>query len=328
MLIEVADSSQVSVARRAASDAAEARGFDAESAGRVALVATELATNLLKHASRGEIVIGTYDDSSGSGIELLSLDRGEGIADLGRAFEDGVSTAGSPGNGLGAIRRQADQLDVFTRPKLGTAIAARVGNGQRSKSDGSPVLGAIAMPIAGERVCGDGWAFTKSAKGPTLVVADGSGHGPAAEIASRAALRTFQTCADEDCPEILARMHRELAPTRGAAVAVARVEREARVVRFAGVGNIAGAIVDPAGSVRRMVSHNGIVGHIAARIHEFSYPWSDGSLLLMHSDGLSTKWDFAAYPGLAASHPSLVAGILFRDFRRRTDDATVVAMRI
>ncbi|MBV8534486.1 MAG: SpoIIE family protein phosphatase [Alphaproteobacteria bacterium] len=328
MIVEVADSSQVSVARRAAGDAAQANGFDEASTGRIALIATELATNLVKHAAGGEIVIGTYVDGSGSGIELLSLDKGEGIADVARAFEDGVSSAGSPGNGLGAIRRQADQLAVFTRPKLGTAIAARIGNGRHSKIDGDPILGAVAMPVHGERVCGDGWAFARSAKGPTLMVADGSGHGPAANAAAQAALKTFQDCAGDDCTEILARAHGQLAPTRGAAVALARVEQKARVVRFVGVGNIAGAIVAPDGSVRRMVSHNGTVGHVAPRIREFSYPWADGSLVLMHSDGLSAKWDFTAYPGLAASHPSLIAGILFRDFRRKNDDATVVAMRV
>ena len=328
MIVEVADPSQVSVARRAASDAARACGFDEERAGRVALVATELATNLVKHAPGGELVIDTYADSSGSGIELLALDKGGGIADVGRAFEDGTSTAGSPGTGLGAIRRQADQLHVFTRPNLGTAIVARIGNSVRPNAGDSAVLGAVALPVSGELVSGDRWAFTRSSKGLTVVVADGSGHGPAAGTAAQAALRTFQTRAEDECTEILAQMHRELAPTRGAAVAVARVDPEARVVRFVGVGNIAGAVVAPDGSVRRMVSHNGTVGHIAARIREFTYPWSAGSLVLMHSDGLSAKWDLAAYPGLAASHPSLIAGVLFRDFRRKNDDATVVAMRV
>jgi hypothetical protein len=239
-----------------------------------------------------------------------------------------MSTACSQGTGLGAIRRQADQLNVFSRPDLGTAIAARIGNGGRPKIDGSAVLGAVALPVRGETVCGDGWAFIWSSKGPIVVVADGSGHGPGAETAARVALQTFHNCAEDDCTAILAQMHRELAPTRGAAVAVARVDPGARVVRFVGVGNIAGAVVAPDGSVRRMVSHNGTVGHIAPRIREFSYPWSDGSLVLMHSDGLSAKWDLAAYPGLAASHPSLIAGVLFRDFRRQNDDATVVALRI
>lgn len=328
MIIEVADPSQIAGARRAASDAAQACGFDEANTGRVALVATELATNLVKHTQGGEIVIDRYADSSGSGIELLSLDKGAGIADIARAFEDGMSTAGSSGTGLGAIRRQSDQLNVFSRPNLGTAIAARISGSGRGKAEGIVVLGAIALPVSGELVCGDGWAFAKSARGPAVVVADGSGHGPAARTAAEAAIRAFQRCADDGCTAILAEMHRELAPTRGAAVAVARVEPEARVVRFVGVGNIAGAVIAADGTVRRMVSHNGTVGHIAPRIHEFSYPWAPGSLVLMHSDGLSTKWDLAAYPGLAASHPSLVAGVLFRDFRRKNDDATVLAMRV
>lgn len=326
--IEIADPSQVSVARRAAVELAKARGFDDANAGRIALIATELGTNIVKHAKRGEILIDTYADPSGSGVELIALDKGAGIADLGRAFEDGMSTAGSNGMGLGAIRRQSDQLNVFSRPGLGTVVAARISNGIRAKPGGSAVLAGIASPYPGERVSGDDWTFAASPKGPMAVIADGSGHGPAAAAAAKAAVQIFRDHAGDDCTTILADMHRALAPTRGAAVAVARLEPEARVVRFAGIGNIVGAVVAPDGATRRMVSHNGTVGHIAPRIHEFSYPCPVGSLILLHSDGVSAKWDLTAYPGLAASHPSLVAGVLFRDFRRKNDDVTVVALRV
>ena len=121
-------------------------------------------------------------------------------------------------------------------------------------------------------------------------------------------------------------MHRALAPTRGAALAVARVDADARVVRFVGVGNITGALIC-GGETRRMVSHNGTAGHVAPRIREFTYPFTDDPVLIMHSDGLSAKWDLAGYPGLASSHPSLIAGVLFRDHRRDRDDATIVVMR-
>ena len=328
MLLEVADQSQVSAARRAASELAKARGFGEDSVGRVALVATELATNLIKHAKRGEILIDGFVDSSGTGIELLALDKGGGIADLGRALEDGMSTAGSPGTGLGAIRRQADQLNIFSRPDLGTAIAARISDGARAKPDCNVVVGAVASPCAGEEVCGDAWDAARSSKGPTVLVADGSGHGPAAAAAAQAAVRSFHDRIEDDGVTMLGDMHRMLAPTRGAAVAVARYDAGAQVVRFVGVGNIAGAVISADGQSRRMVSHNGTVGHIAARIREFSYPCPAGSLIVLHSDGISAKWDIAAYPGLAVSHPSLVAGVLFRDFRRPKDDATIVAMRV
>ena len=121
-------------------------------------------------------------------------------------------------------------------------------------------------------------------------------------------------------------MHRALASGRGAAVAVARIDTAARVVRFVGLGNICAMLVN-AGKTRHMVSHNGTAGHIAPRIREFTYDFTTDPLLILHSDGLTSRWDFAAYPGLAAQHPSLVAGVLLRDHRRGRDDASVVAMR-
>ena len=98
------------------------------------------------------------------------------------------------------------------------------------------------------------------------------------------------------------------------------------MVRFVGVGNI-GAVLANGGEARRMASYNGTAGHVAPRIREFTYPFTGRPLVILHSDGLSARWEIDAYPGLAASHPSLVAGVLFRDHRRGRDDATVVAMR-
>src|SRR4030095_311315 len=78
-------------------------GFNETETGTVALVVTELATNLLKHAKRGEILVRLIERGAMTGIELLSLDHGPGIANLTQCFRDGYSTAGSPGTGLGAI---------------------------------------------------------------------------------------------------------------------------------------------------------------------------------------------------------------------------------
>lgn len=324
MIAKVADPSQVAEARRTAVNLARASGFDEAGTGRIALVATEMATNLLKHAGAGEIVIGRFADRDGMGVELLSLDKGPGIADLGRALDDGFSTAGSPGNGLGAIRRQADDFSVWSRSGLGMVAIARFHSGSGS---GQVRLGAVGEPYPGETVSGDGWAVATVAGGPTLMMADGAGHGPAAAIAAEAAAAAFKEHGNDDCSRLMEAVHRALAPTRGAAVAIARADLRQRLVRFVGVGNIAGVLVD--GSVvRRMVSHNGTAGHIAPRIREFTYPWTGNPTIILHSDGLSAKWDLEAYPGLSASHPSLIAGVLFRDFRRGRDDASVVAMQV
>ena len=109
-------------------------------------------------------------------------------------------------------------------------------------------------------------------------------------------------------------------------MAVARVDVAARTVRFVGVGNISGILVHSNGA-RHMVSHNGTAGHVAPRIREFTYEFDADPLVILHSDGLATRWDIASYPGLTVQHPSLVAGVLLRDHRRGRDDASVVAMR-
>jgi hypothetical protein len=175
-------------------------------------------------------------------------------------------------------------------------------------------------------VCGDNWAWSDAARGRTIMLVDGSGHGVEAARAADAAVQTFLQHADAACEEIVDRVHRALASGRGAAVAVARIDTAAHVVRFVGLGNISAMLVDT-GKARHMVSHNGTAGHIAPRIREFTYDFTTNPLLILHSDGLTSRWDFAAYPGLAAQHPSLVAGVLLRDHRRGRDDASVVAMR-
>src|SRR5690348_902797 len=115
MMVRVADPSQVAEVRRAAVALALASGFGNDNCGRVGLVATEMATNLLKHAGGGEIAVQRIADVDGDCLELLAIDGGPGIADAARALEDGYSTAGSPGTGLGAIKRQADRFALWSQ---------------------------------------------------------------------------------------------------------------------------------------------------------------------------------------------------------------------
>jgi anti-sigma regulatory factor (Ser/Thr protein kinase) len=327
MIIAVADSSQVAAARRAATELAGRHGFDKDHAGRVALVATEIATNLLKHATRGELNIEHYDDASGSGIELLGLDKGNGIADMAKALRDGFSTAGSPGNGMGVMQNQTDQFEVFSRAGSGTAVVARIAAAASPPPQATPLIGAVVVPYPGETVCGDAWAFGAPNGKPTLLMVDGSGHGSQAEAAAKVAVQSFNDQLRENITVLVEEMHRALAPTRGAAVAVAQYDRAQGIVRYVGVGNISGAAVSGA-EVRRMVTHNGTAGHVAPRIREFDYPFAGGGTILLHTDGLSARWDLGQYPGLSMSHPSLLAGILYRDHRRGRDDASIVAMRV
>ena len=259
-------------------------------------------------------------------MELLALDRGEGMRDVGACLVDGYSTSGTPGTGLGAVRRLAQTFEVVSWPGHGTAVFAEIRlNGATGLA---PMMGpagvAVAMP--GEVVSGDGWTSRTDPGGVTVLVVDGLGHGTEAAVAANAAVTQFHSSSTESPADILAAVHRAMRHTRGGAVAVARIEWASETVTFAGLGNIAGTIVGLTGEPRRMVSYNGIAGHNARKIQSFEYPCPDG-VLIMHSDGVGTSWAMDDYPGLVNAHPMLIAGVLYRDNNRGRDDATIVVTR-
>ena len=325
--VQIADSSQVGEVRRAASKLAAEAGLDETETGRVALIATELGTNILKHATRGEIVLRAFGSPGRSAMELVAIDAGPGIADLDRALRDGFSTAGSQGTGLGALGRIATSFDIFSGRGQGTVLVARVVRESRRDSNPRFNVGVIQVPKAEESVCGDDFSLTVHDSGASrLVVADGLGHGIAAADASSLAARIAAERPEESAAETMAAIHAALRSTRGAAVAVAAIDADARSLRFSGVGNIAGSIVQP-GSMKTLVSHNGIAGHSARNIQEFLYPWPSGGLLIMHSDGVSGRWNLDEYPGIMSRDPSIIAGVIYRDFTRHRDDAIVVVAR-
>lgn len=328
--VPVTESSQVGEARRLVSTVTRRLGFDETAAGKAAIVVTEVAGNLVKHGGGGEIVVRPLTQGERNGLEILALDRGPGIADVAKSLRDGYSTAGTPGTGLGAVARLSDEFDLYSAPGQGTALLARLWpKAVPPGADGfheTAEHGAVCLPVAGEEAPGDGWEIQHRPGGWRLLVADGLGHGPFARDPSQRAIGAFRETPDGSPIEVLEACHAALRGTRGAAVAVADVDLEAGTVRFAGIGNVAATIVREGPSLY-MVSLNGIVGQGTARFREFSYPWSPGALLVMASDGLGTRWRLESYPGLAARHPSLIAGVLYRDHGRPRDDITVVAAR-
>lgn len=322
--IPVSECSQIGEARRSASQLAAHLGFDGTCQGKLAIVAAEAATNLVRHSQGGEVLLQACPDGDGPAVELLALDKGPGIADLGRSMRDGVSSGNTPGNGFGAMQRLSSLLDVYSAPSLGTALLSRVWSGEHRK----PRLqyGGIAVAKSGETACGDAIAVESSPQRALLMVADGLGHGTDAALAAEEATRILRQHRGLTPAAILERAHGALRSTRGAAVAVAEIDWSARLLRYAGVGNISAAIIAPA-AVRRLVSHNGTLGHTVRKLQEFQYPWPEHATLVMHSDGLSSHWDVDRYAGLLARDPTLIAGVLYRDFERGRDDVSVVVAR-
>ena len=350
----IADASSVAFARRGAVEAARRIGLDETHAGRVALIVTEAATNVLKHARHGEILVreicevpaeinGDAQAAPGAarrcGIELIALDNGPGISDLSAAFIDGTSSAGTPGTGLGAMRRLSSDFAIYSQPGAGTTVRMFVHNdippAPGTAGPGAIDSGGIGVPYPGEEVCGDAWTVVADARGLTICVIDGLGHGPDAHRAARVGIDVVHLHSTRTPTDLVERMHAAMRPTRGAAVAVARIDLASARVTFVGIGNISASVtaaderdgIGGAPRARQLVSHNGIVGHNVRKIQEFETPWSRDAMLVMHSDGLGTRWQLERYPGLANQRASLIASTLYRDFSRRHDDASVVVLK-
>ena len=323
-VLPIQEASQIADARRRAVERARSLSLDETLTGQLSIVVTELATNLMKFGRDGFLLIGSYEDGNGEGIQVLSLDRGPGIVGVSRALEDGFSTAGSAGKGLGAVRRLSHTFAIDSWLS-GTAILARVGAGPPGRV-AEPVWGSLEVPLKGEQSCGDAICLRRLSHGWTVLVADGLGHGPHAADASSEAVRQFRRAETEAPAVIVARIHEGLRHTRGAAIAVARYEEADGAISFAGIGNIAATIVG-ARQRQHLVSLAGTAGHNARKITTFDYPFPADSLLVMHSDGISGSWSLDAYPGLFTAHPGVIAGVLFRDHARPRDDASVIVVR-
>jgi len=326
-LIAITDRSSIGEARRISSHMAELAQIKESGRGRVSLIATELATNLLLHAEGGELLIRVLPAEAGPGIETIALDRGPGIANLHLSMADGVSGGGTRGCGLGAVRRLSTDFEIYSTQPAGTVVVSRVRNVE-SKTRAQPQFSAICVPTPGESECGDAWQLRLDSGRFSAVVADGLGHGPLAASASSHAMEAFAARLFDSPCGYLEAAHSALHASRGAAIAIAQVDLGLYKLSYAGVGNIAGSIVNLSGKSRSLLSHNGIVGVEARKLQQFDYQWQDGDLLIMHSDGLSARWKLDDYPGLAQADTGVVAAILYRDARRGRDDATILVARL
>ena len=325
--IPIQDLTQPGAARRAAAAMASSLDFDEIKSGQVGIIVTELSRNIALHGGGGNVILSAWKTPHESQIVVLAMDKGRGIKDVGRALEDGFSTAGTSGTGLGAVQRMADRFDLFTQA-TGTVVLAEIRGKKSLSQEVDEAVGGISIPVNGETICGDNFAVAFSPERSLFMVVDGLGHGPIAGEASTAALEVFYKWTTASPGELVERLHKALKSTRGASIAVAEVMPKREQLVYAGVGNISGVIVSAYSNVSRsMVSHNGIIGHQMAHCVEFTYPWSNDSSLVMHSDGISNLWNLKSYPGLIYKPPAVIAGVLYRDLVRLHDDATVLVAR-
>jgi anti-sigma regulatory factor (Ser/Thr protein kinase) len=341
--VPVHDSTRVRDVRVAAGAAARHAGLTEDRVAAAELVATELATNLLKHAGGGQILLDlvgppvpAYGDERISMVQIMAVDHGPGMPDTSVALRDGYSTAASLGAGLGTCRRTADDFGLHSTPGRGTVAMARIAPGpDRAPAGAYPVplpvrAGGVNVPFSGGEFSGDAWVCVRTGDRVTLMLADGLGHGPQAARASSTAVEALRLAPHLSPSDLLRRLHAALRDTRGAAVAVAQLDVAAGRLSFAGVGN-AGARLRHGDNWRGLVSRPGIVGaHLPTHLPQHHETWTDDCLLVLHSDGLPSRWS----PGPAAHapflDPAVIAASIVRDAsspaRPVRDDTAVVVL--
>ncbi len=348
LCLTVSDPSHIADARRQVASLVRYGEFTTNDSGRIALIITELATNILKHAGQGNILVQAVSSSRDFiasdglvehnadliGLDILAIDKGPGMRDTQVCLTDGYSTAGSSGTGLGAIVRQSDDFHTYSVPGKGSVLHSRVlSSNAKPKASGSATIerlmvsiAGINVPYSGEDVSGDGWGCKATSKGIAVILADGIGHGYDAHVASKNAVNTFLESNSIGPAEYLDDVHGALASGRGAAVSIATWDLQDSQLVFCGIGNVAGSISDHQQG-RKMMTFNGTLGHNIGKFHDLKYPIADDGVFVMHSDGLTANWTLDRYPGLTELPPVVIAAVLYRDLSRHRDDACIVVAR-
>jgi len=319
--LRVEDASAVAACRQAVQNMAERLRFPAARIGQLALAVTEAASNLHKHAEQGSLLLCVNRDGPQPGIDLVTIDAGPGVRDVSAALRDGHSTAGTLGIGLGAIQRLADFADLYSRPGHGTSLVARFCV---SPPVSQPRWAGLIRPITGETECGDAYGVVPADGAVTAVLCDGLGHGPLAAAAAAAGVAAVLDDPAGEPAALLERVHQRMSGTRGGAVGVVQVGGQ--LARFAGLGNVAASIVSD-GQRKSMISIPGIAGVQARTIRQFEYDVPPGSAVIVHSDGVSSRWEAAALPALEARDPLLIAAVLLAEAGVHRDDAGVLVLK-
>jgi len=326
--LRLEDDSVIGGLRRALVSAASRVGFGADRVAELAVAASEMATNARRHAEDASGVVRIRRDPPHVAVELVILDGGPGMSSVDAMFEDGVSSGGTFGIGLGVVRRIANRFEIFSLPGRGTVSIASF----LAAADGhlpAPAIDGITRPISGEEVCGAAWAASTRGPRTSLILADGLGHGPLAQRASRAAVEAFLEDPWRGPAEILARADQALGGTRtrGAAISLVDHDTDRRQLRFAGVGNVAVRICHE-DRESSLVASPGIVGQHRRPIREVVVATDPDAIVVMHTDGLTSRWKVSSFPGLVVRAPGLVCAVLLREAGVRHDDAAVVAVRV
>ena len=328
--LQVSQTSDVRTAARMAQAMAMTLGFGETVSAEIAIVASELASNLVKHARGGTLTLTPLAEGRRVGLQIESQDCGPGMADVERAITDGFSTVGSFGDGLGAVNRLMDTFDITSQQ--GAESGTRIVCQRWLRTDASPILpalltfGAATRPHPQMAVNGDAVVVKQWHEGALVGVIDGLGHGPLAQRAAQTAQQYVENHFDQPLAAIFRGVDRACRATRGAVMALARFDRAGTRLSFASIGNVEARVFGSPEPLPLIV-RRGIVGVNAPSPVVTEHRWAPSNILVLFSDGVATHWRWEDFAHLARASATVMAQQLLRALAKDSDDATVVAVK-
>lgn len=302
-------------------------------------VVSELGSNILKYAVKGEVTLALNQAEGRPCIDIVARDQGPGIEDVHKAVQDHYSTSGTLGLGLPGVRRMMSELSITLPPEGGTQVLARKWLGPAPNTarlflpEPGAGWGGLQLewasenrPCHPERVSGD-LAFTRAGPdGVSLVLIDVSGHGASAHQLARALEAVLQQTPEQEPTRLLQLLHQHCIGTRGAAAGVALVNGERGELSYAGIGNT--RICLRGREAWRGVSRDGVLGERYPTPLLQRQPIDSGDVVMLYSDGVSETLNLRDGLLDLGADPASLARQVITHSGRSTDDASCIVLRV
>ncbi len=306
-------------------------GFTPHRAAETDIIIAELTSNLIKYAKEGELLYRAHHSDGHNQIEIYCIDHGVGIDNVVKIMNDGYSSSNTLGQGLGAIKRLSNDFHIYSMRNWGTIQYIKILD--KSEIPEPPLLtgfnySTVRVNYPGEKICGDGYHIKYLKEGFQIFVGDGLGHGANANEAVQQAIKAFKLTRQTEPSAILREIHEEVKKSRGLVATIATVNYKTETWNICGIGNINTRIYRGLEN-KTYTPYNGIIGHnIPRTLNSTTVPYEKHQIIVMHSDGLRTRWNLNDMTSIIKQNPGVIAAALYKDNIRGTDDATVLVGKI
>jgi anti-sigma regulatory factor (Ser/Thr protein kinase) len=326
---EIEDRSFVAFVKREIHQKAVKAAFNPTRVGNIDIIVSELTSNIIKHAERGELLYKFSDENNCKLLEIICIDGGSGIKDITHSMKDGISTTKTLGNGLGALERLSDLFQVYSIVKWGTICYCKIYAEPPVVCADSSIIKfkALNVSMPGQKVSGDGFAVEFNKDHTRIFVGDGLGHGKEAHDAVQLAISNFKLSNTNDPKEILRFIHEPVKKSRGLVGTVVVADHQLKKWAICGIGNISTRLYEGV-ETKNYLSYNGIIGlNIPATLKNHESEFGKHQCLIMSSDGINKRWDLSQFPAILRYDPLMLAAVIYKECARKIDDMSILIAR-